>query len=475
MEMAPEHLNSPPAVLFTFPVRNKIYIFTFLIRNMKKEIFKKLIVEWSERELPETMDRELKIDISGKKIVVVTGVRRAGKTYLLFSVIKNLIENKHINKRAIIYINFEDERLGDISVGDLEELTGAYYELYGIKKDKGWLFVDEIQNVEGWEKWIRRMYDSGKYNIFVTGSNSKFLSAEISTSLSGRNLTYIVYPFSFREFILAKSFVPDKTMAYSEQKTAVILRFLDEYLVYGGFPEVSKEEDVNKKIKILSEYYNAIFFRDIIKRFKIRDVDLLDKTIRYSIGSFSQQFSVTKIYSFFKTIGVNASKKTINSFIRYAKEVFLLYQLFPYFRSIKKRLQTHKKLYIVDTGMATLFDSDIQRGRLLENLVYIELLRRKEEKATIDIGFWKDLSGKEVDFVVTGGGSVEKLIQCAYSISDNSTKEREKNAILGAMDFYKLDIGYVITWDYEAEEKIKGRKIKFVPLWKWLLDAKKLP
>ena len=438
---------------------------------MKKEIFKKLLVEWSERKLPEMIGRELKLDVSGKKIVVVTGVRRSGKTYLLFSTINDLIVNENIDKKSIIYVNFEDERLGDISAGDLEDLTGAYYELYGAKKDKIWLFVDEIQNVDGWEKWIRRMYDSGKYNIFVTGSSSKFLSAEISTSLSGRNLTYIVYPFSFREFILAKAFALDKTTIYSQKKLAAILGLLDEYLVYGGFPEVSEEEDVNKKIKILSEYYNAIFFRDIIKRFKIRDVDLLDKTIRYSIGSFSQQFSVTKINNFFKTIDVNASKKTINSFIKYAQEVFLLYQLFPYSRSIKKRPQTHKKLYIVDTGMATLFNSDMQKGRLLENLVYIELLRRKEEKATITVGFWKDLSGKEVDFVVTDGNKVEKLIQCAYTVSDSPTKEREKSALLAAMDFYKLDIGHVITWDYEAEEKVKGKKIRFIPLWKWLLDV----
>ena len=121
--------------------------------------------------------------------------------------------------------------------------------------------------------------------------------------------------------------------------------------------------------------------------------------------------------------------------------------------------------------MATLFNSDMQKGRLLENLVYIELLRRKEEKATITIGFWKDLSGKEVDFVVTDGNKVEKLIQCAYTLSDSSTKEREKSALLAAMDFYKLDISYVITWDYEAEERVKGKKIRFIPLWKWLLDV----
>src|SRR5208283_767784 len=170
-----------------FPIRDKIYIFMFPIRNMKKEIFKQLLVEWSEKKLPEIINRELKLDVTGKKIVVVTGVRRAGKTYLLFSAIRDLIDNKHINKESIIYINFEDERLGDMSASELGDLIKAYYELYGDNKDKVWLFVDEIQNVNGWEKWIRRIYDAGKYNIFVTGSNSKFLSAEIATSLSGRN------------------------------------------------------------------------------------------------------------------------------------------------------------------------------------------------------------------------------------------------------------------------------------------------
>ncbi len=465
-------MNHDFDTLFMFPIRNKIYIFMFPIRNMKKEIFKKLLVEWSDRKLPEMIDREVKVDVSGKKIVVVTGVRRAGKTYLLFSTIKDLINNKHIDKNEIIYINFEDERLGSISAHDLEDLIGAYYELYGSNNNKLWLFVDEIQNVDGWETWIRRIYDSGKYNIFVTGSNSKFLSAEIATSLSGRNLTYVVYPFSFREFISAKGFTLDKTTLYSEQKLATIHKFFDEYLVYGGFPEVSTEEDKNKKMKILSEYYNAIFFRDIIKRFRVRDTDLLDKSIKYAISCFSQPFSVTKINNFFKTIGMNASKKTVNNFIRYAQEVFLLYQLFPYSRSMKKRLQSHKKLYIVDNGIATLFNFDVQKGRLLENLVYIELLRRKEANVTMNIGFWRDLSGKEVDFVVINGEKVEQLIQCTYAILDDATKEREVTALLSAMYFYNLDVGYIITYDYEAEEKIKGKKIKFIPLWKWLLCIK---
>ena len=442
----------------------------FPIENMKKEIFKKLLVEWSERKLPEMIRRELKLDVNGKKIVVVTGVRRAGKTYLLFSTINDLVASGHVDKKSIIYINFEDERLGSISANDLEDLTAAYYELYGTNKGKLWLFVDEIQNVDGWEKWIRRIYDSGKYNVFVTGSNSKFLSADIATSLSGRNITYVVYPFSFGEFISAKGLSLDKMTVYSEQRLAEIHRVLEEYLIYGGFPEVSDEEDKNKKLKILSEYYNAIFFKDIIKRFKIRDTDLLDKTIRYALGSLSQQFSVTKINNFFRTIGINSSKKTINNFIKYAQDVFLIYQLFPYSRSIKKRLQSHKKLYIVDMGMATLFNSDIQRGRLLENLVYIELLRKKEMNATVNIGFWKNLRGEEVDFIVTRGEKVENLIQCVYDVSDGATKEREVRALIDAIDFYQLDRGYIITYDYEDEENIKGKKIKFIPLWKWLLN-----
>ena len=139
---------------------------------------------------------------------------------------------------------------------------------------------------------------------------------------------------------------------------------------------------------------------------------------------------------------------------------------------MKKRLQSHKKLYVVDNGMVTLFNFDVQKGRLLENLVYIELLRRKEANVTMNIGFWKDLGGKEVDFVVTNGERVEQLIQCTYAILDNATKEREVTALLSAMYFYNLDVGYIITYDYEAEEKIKGKKIKFIPLWKWLLHIK---
>jgi len=212
---------------------------------INKEAIRRAISEFMTMEFPESIKREINIDLSINKIIVIAGVRRSGKTYEIFNIIKSLL-NSGIPMENILYINFEDERFIGFNANDFDFIIDTFYSLRKINKNYGiYLFFDEIQNIENWDRSIRRLYDSNKYRIFLTGSSSKLLSSEISTSLAGRNLTYIMYPFSFKEFLISKKFDVNKLNIYS--KIPEIKKYSIEYLIYGGFPEISFIDDKNTK------------------------------------------------------------------------------------------------------------------------------------------------------------------------------------------------------------------------------------
>ncbi len=235
--------------------------------------FKYLLTLWKERQMPEIINRDIKINLSKKKIVTIAGVRRSGKTSLMFQCIKDLL-NKGIKKENIIYIDFENERLINTHAEDLDNLLIANIELFRSEGDI-YLFLDEIQNINYWDKWVRKIYNMEKYYIIITGSSSKLLSSEIATSLAGRNITYMVYPFSFNEFINAKHISIDTTKKYSIEK-GIILKELNEFLNYGSFPEMAFINNENTKIEILSSYFDAIFYKDIIRRYNVREINDLN-------------------------------------------------------------------------------------------------------------------------------------------------------------------------------------------------------
>ena len=237
---------------------------------MDRETLRKIIAESLSFTLPETLERDMHIDLAVDKVIVLAGIRRSGKTYELYNIIKKLLL-LNIPRNRILYVNFEDERFMNSTHEDLDKIIDIYREISGVDVGtKVHLFLDEVQNIEGWDKWVRRMYESENYKIFVTGSSSKLLSSEIATSLAGRNITYIVYPFSFKEFLSFKKIAVDRLSVYSNKGN--YNKLLDEYLINGGFPEVVKTENPDSKIRILSSYYDAIIFRDLIQRYRIRDV-----------------------------------------------------------------------------------------------------------------------------------------------------------------------------------------------------------
>jgi len=421
-----------------------------------KQILREIIKEWWERELPQIISRSISLQEytpkEVKKVVSVVGFRRVGKTYLLFDFIQTE------GKSNCIYINFEDERIPEDSKV-LTYLSQVIEELTPHRKLV--LLLDEIQNIPLWSKWIRRMLDTYKYTIFISGSSSKLSSQEISTELRGRSLTVELYPLSFKEFLTFKN--QSNLELISENR---ILSFLREYLEFGGFPEITLVEK-GKKYLLIEEYFQTFLMRDIFERYKIRQRQVLKEIIRLLLNS--TYFTISKITNTLKSAGFKIGKATVANYINYLKESLFIYPVEFFSYKVKDQIQYPKKIYFVDTFFINRFSTKFSHnlGRLMENCVAIELFRRKFKNPFIEIYYWKDYREREVDFIVKNEKDLE-LIQVTYA-SGGEVEEREITSLIRASKELNSDNLLIITWDCEAEDEFKGKKIKFIPLWKWLI------
>ena len=427
------------------------------------EDFKYALTILHSHSLEGFIKRDIKIDLNSNKIISIVGARRTGKTYVMFQCIKTLKENG-VMIDNILYINFENERLIGLNAKDLDLLLVAHKELFS-PDGKIYIFLDEIQVVENWDKWVRKIYDTGKYYIILTGSSSELLSSEIATSLAGRNLTYTVFPFSFSEYISAKGLKVNRLQKYSTDR-GTILKATNDFLEYGSFPEISVLGDNTRKLEILSSYFDAIFFKDIVRRYRIREINELRIFLRILCSNYALYFSSVRVLNTFKSMGWNINRATILNFLEYSSNVFLVQKLEQYEKSTTRRLTLHKKVYTIDTGISRLF-SDINMGRALENAVYLELLRKRNK----DISYLKLKSGKEIDFVV--GERTKETIQVCYDVSDPDTRSREVSALLEGAKYFGLKAAKIITYVFEDEEIIEGIKIQYTPFWIWALNELK--
>jgi len=432
-------------------------------------ILKTIINEWKERKLPEVFEREINLKdylkLKVPKIIVITGFRRVGKTFLVFGLIKELLKRK--NREEVLYINFEDERI-PAKTEVLTKLLPTIKQTY--KNPVEILFLDEIQNIPNWSKWVRRIYDKEKIKIFITGSSSKMSEREIPTELRGRCLEVKIFPLSFKEFFRFKKISLNLTkIDYSEEEKAKLIRVLEEYLFYGGMPEIvlSGEE---RKFEILREYYKTVLRRDIIERFKIRNEEGLKALLLLLLNSTS--YSLTKLYNTLKTLGYRIGKTSLQHYLSYIENSYFLESLPIFSYKIKDRLQYPRKVYFIDNGFINALSTKFSKnfGRLYENMVFVHLKRMLSSES--EIFYWRDKTGKEVDFVVKEGTMIKQLIQVCYDLDDISTRKREIKALLSASKELKCNNLMIISQELETEERIKDKKIKFIPLWKWLLEEK---
>jgi len=427
-----------------------------------RESWIRIIRDFQELELPKLIERDLriKVDLPIKRAVSIIGPRRAGKTFFMFQLIGELLKDD-VEKSRVLYVNLESDLLIGCTVEDLRNMLNIFYEIYPEnKKQKVYLFLDEVQNVPMWERFVRSIIDSEEIQVFISGSSSKLLSMEIATSLRGRTLSYYIYPFSFKEFLRAKGFKIGKYLSSSQK--SILLNLLQKY-IRGSYPEAVLFEE--EKEKILKEIFDVTIYRDIIERFKVKNIRTLRLLVKGLVSS--THFSIHKFYNYLKSLGIRVSKNTIYNYVEYFSDSLVLYTLRKYSRSYKKMEQVIPKIYLIDNGLLIINGVE-NTSRLLENLVFSEVVK-KGFTPNSDL-FYFDSNNKEVDFVIKRGGKVRQLIQACYDVEDFNTKDREMSALIKASEKLGCDDLIVITWDYEGTEKYADKEIKFLPLWKWLLE-----
>lgn len=435
------------------------------MKNMiEPELIKEIVIESKEKTKKALIERDVLL-LAGKylkykEVLAITGVRRSGKTCLMYQLMNKLI-SQGIEQDSILYINFEDERLAFLDVNDLSKIYEIFLELNN-PQGKIFFFLDEIQNIPLWEKWVNRMYEKN-IKFIISGSNATLLSSEFSTTLTGRNIGISVFPFSFKEFLKYKDekLIEKniKDMQYNIEQRAKIKRLLKEYMNNGGFPEII----LRKTLDLLSQYFNDILFKDIIKRYNIKYKDSIEKLALYLFTNISALASYYKLKKFIEARSIN----TIKNYVSYFEKAYLLFRIPLFSYSIKQQIYNPFKVYSIDTGlrnmMAFKFSKDY--GKIAENLVFLSL-KRKGEK----IYYWKNKQGLEVDFIIKQKTKPKNAIQVCWNIGDKSTKKRELTSLLSALKVFNLKEGVIITEDYFSEEKIKRKRIKYIPLWVWLLS-----
>ena len=408
-----------------------------------------LVKDFFKRKIKfEGVERALKLP-KINKIISIIGPRRAGKTWYFY-----FLFQKEENP---MYVNFEDITFKYLEAKEFFKILKIFSE---IKYEPKALFFDEVQNLKNWSTLVRSLYDRG-FKIFVTGSSSKLLPKEISTELRGRTLSYLLLPFSFSEFLKAKNFKPEADIF---EKRGTLLKLLHAYLEEGGFPEVVFSEN---KEKILREYFNEIFYKDFVERHRIKSLEFGRFLFEFCFQNFSKEISFRKIKNFF---GKNVSDTTLYEYIEKLQDTLSVFFLEKCEKSVYLRKSWPKKIYVCDLGLSNILGFEEDIGKKMENAVFLELLRRTNKKPLMEIFYWKDYQQREIDFIIKEGLKIKQLIQVTYASTRDEIIEREIKSLLKASELLKCKNLLCITWDYEGEEKIGGKKIKFVPLWKWLLS-----
>jgi hypothetical protein len=413
-----------------------------------KELLKNIILDqqqltWSEQYIRRDFPNDY---LTVKDVVVISGVRRCGKSTLLHQI-------RHDNAERDFYFNFDDERLVNFTVEHFQLLQQVLIELFG---EQNIFYFDEIQNVTGWERFVRRLHDYG-CKVFLTGSNATMLSRELGTRLTGRYLRFELYPFSFAEFLHVKGMHQGTAGRQDTRKKALISRWFEEYFKTGGFPQyIDTGNDL-----YLKSLYESILYRDVMVRNHLTHEHEVSVLVNYLAGN------VSRLISYNSLTGITGVKNptTIKKYLDFLQDTYLLFQISKYDFSIKKQIQNPKKIYFIDHALVSRlgFRFSENHGRLLENLVFIELRRRGKE-------VWYHHGKHECDFIIRTKETVTEAIQVCYSLSEEAVRKRELTGLTEAMQCYKLKHGTILTREEQEEIKIDGLVISIVPIAGWLLE-----
>ncbi|MCK9400143.1 MAG: ATP-binding protein [Bacteroidales bacterium] len=417
---------------------------------MNKEEIKKVIV--AQNEVTKSINfiqRDKTISLEGGYndpfIQIVSGIRRCGKSTL----VQHIREN---NPEKNYSINFDDNRLVGFSNDDFEKLNEAFHELY---EPENTYYFNEIQNVDGWERFVRRLYNEGN-KIYITGSNATMLSKELGTHLTGRNIQTELFPFSFNEYLRFKGIQLEKNDFYSAEKSTQLKKAFRNYILNGGFPEFLQ----TSHLQYLKNLYENIIYKDVIARYNIRNVKTITEMIHFLISNISKEIS----YNGLKNVFGLSNAISVKEYISYFENAYLIFSINKFDFSLKKQLANPKKIYSIDTGLANSvsFQFSDNFGRQLENVVFLQLKRKGHE-------IYYHKNKQECDFIIRENGKIINAFQVCQSIENSDTKSREINGLLEAMQQYDLTNGLIITEDEEEIIKLNECTIQVIPVWKWLL------
>ncbi|MEM2123356.1 MAG: ATP-binding protein [Candidatus Bathyarchaeia archaeon] len=388
-------------------------------------------------------------------VVAVVGPRRAGKTYFLYS----LIRKRGLRDEDYLFVNFEE----NVEVKAPVELPIVHQEVYG--KLPEYIFFDEVQALGDWQRIVYTLYEKKRYYLFITGSSSKLLSKEIATQLRGRAVTTKIYPFSFKEILSLEGIESKKY--YSAYEIGRIKNLARNYVEGGSFPDIVLGHI--HPSTFFKDYLDLIVYRDIVERYGVKNRYVLEFFMRSAISSSAKIFSVNKVFDTLKSMNIKVSKKTLYNFQKILEDVGFAVFLRKIGGSLRKAELTLPKVYPLDNGVFRFTERKLDLGRSLEAAVLQELCKDGLEPNS-DIFYWRDSTGKEVDFILRDGAGIKQLVQVVYASSRSEIGDREVNSLLKASNLLKCKNLLIVTWDYEEEVKFENKVIRFSPFWKWLLD-----
>jgi len=422
---------------------------------LSKEILRHIVVKQKKHKkienlIERNMLNELIKYINEKRILIISGLRRSGKSTLLFELMQYL-DSKN---KSYGYVNFEDEKFLDFNAQDFEQLNEVLIETYG---DINIYFFDEIQNINKFESFVRRLHDGGK-KIIITGSNSSLLSREFGTNLTGRYKLFELYPFSFNEFLKFHAIKHDKESIYLIKEKVNLIKSFKSYFEKGGIPEYLQNNDID----YIKSIYENIIYKDVISRYNLKNQKTFRELINILTTNLASQFSYNSLKNALKL----SNAITVKEYLSYLENTYLFFELQRFDFSVKKQLNFPKKIYLVDQIFNKIvgFNFSENKSKILENLVFIELKRKNKE-----IYYFQE--NQECDFLIKENTKIVQVIQVCYELNDKN-KDREIKGLVEALNKFKLKSGTILTFEQEKDIQLNNKKIFVKPVWKWLLDSK---
>ena len=434
----------------SFRMNNLLFLQPNKVRLIMKELLKRIIFEQQDyvsRMIENTIPRFIADEwLDTSEVLIISGIRRCGKSVLMQQIRGKLPEKD-------FFFNFDDDRLVNFKIEDFQTLQECFYELFGKQRT---YYFDEIQNIRGWETFVRRLYNEG-CKVIITGSNAKMLSRELGTHLTGRYISVEMYPFSFREFLMLNNHSYSERDFYTTAGRATLLSLFRQYLSQGGFPRFL----VSHSVDYLKSLYQGIIYRDVLTRNAISNEKEMQEMIFYLASNATKRITYSSLG---KIIGVK-HPETVKKYLDYVEQTYLIHQLLKYDPSLKIQLSNPKKIYFIDNAIVNRigFNATANIGVQLENLVFIELRRRG-----CQLFYHSD--NKECDFIVRNGTHITQVYQVTVSLSlSPQTREREIAGLMEAMISYQLNEGYIITMEEKEELNLQGHDIHIIPAWEWML------